>query len=101
MKNNSNQLYERFAKLFILFLVLLLASVFLSGLALFRAISKEDICTQKAQKIVGQRWVEKVKVNDNEDLPYLKQFTMKDGTVFLGVKEMLKCEKEFKYFYLF
>lgn len=90
---------HKLTKDILLVAVIIFLSILFILLGTFRFFFQEEICTKKAEKIVGTKWGDSFDANDYEINNYPK--FIQNGKIYWGVREKLKCEKEFKSFFLF
>lgn len=100
---SKNHLHESLAKAFITYLLIFIFIIAILATGVVRYILMEDICAQEARAIVGKDWAKPIKLTEQEEktIPYVNQFIQDDNTILWGVKEMLLCEKNYKYFFIF
>ena len=107
MRKNEEELSKSFGKTFLrlalIFSSVLILFIIVVALATVNSWSKEKYCSTKTQQALGGNWNKPTKVTEEEmqSIPYLRASTDKNNIVFLGVKEQLICERDYKFLGIF
>lgn len=95
MVKDSNKLYEKRAKKFIISSFILIPIILYLGI---RFLLQEDICNKKAFDKLGENFNKTIKLTDNEAKKLGIIEIIGSPGISLGFKEMLECERRFEYF---
>lgn len=94
MVKDSNKLYEKRAKKFIISSFILIPIILYVGIRFFL---QEDICNKKAFDKLGDNFNKTLKLTDSEAKELGIIEIIGSSEISLGFKEMLGCERKLEY----